>query len=174
MNAVLVILTHSCLTPCGELLLGSLHGRLCLCDWQEGKQHAAALALMQRHARTTLEEGSCPILQQAETELREYFAGKRRAFETPLLFIGTPFRQRVWQELLTIPWGETLSYADMAQRLGKPGAMRAVANALGANVLSIFAPCHRVIGSDGSLTGYRGGLGAKRYLLEKENRWRDR
>lgn len=98
----------------------------------------------------------------------EYFRRERRAFDIPLLFAGTEFQNKVWDMLLQIPYGRTVSYAGMALSLGMPKAVRAVANANGANAISIFAPCHRVIGSDGSLTGYGGGLDAKRFLLELE------
>ena len=86
----------------------------------------------------------------------------------PLLFVGTDFQKKVWRELLNIPFGETISYKEMARRIGLPTAVRAVANANGANSVSIFAPCHRVIGSDNSLTGYGGGLAAKEKLLKLE------
>ena len=98
----------------------------------------------------------------------EYFRRERRAFDIPLLFAGTEFQNKVWDMLLQIPYGRTVSYAGMALSLGIPKAVRAVANANGANAISIFAPCHRVIGSNGSLTGYGGGLDAKRFLLELE------
>ena len=93
---------------------------------------------------------------------------QRTSFDLPLLFAGTDFQKRVWDLLLTIPYGKTLSYGELARQLGLPNATRAVANANGANAISIFAPCHRIIGSDGTLTGYGGGLAAKRFLLELE------
>ena len=94
--------------------------------------------------------------------------GGRRQFDVPLLFAGTQFQRKVWHALLEIPYGETISYGEMACSLGVPQSVRAVANANGANAISIFAPCHRVIGSKGMLTGYGGGLDAKRYLLDLE------
>ena len=102
-------------------------------------------------------------------QLDEYFRHERQSFDLPLFFVGTEFQKKVWQTLLTIPYGTTVSYAYLARRIGMPRAVRAVANANGANAISIFVPCHRVIGSDGSLTGYGGGLPAKKYLLELEN-----
>jgi methylated-DNA-[protein]-cysteine S-methyltransferase len=104
----------------------------------------------------------------AKAQLDGYFSGERRSFDVPLLFVGTEFQKRVWNELLTIPYGTTISYGDMAGNIGMSAAVRAVANANGANSLSVFAPCHRVIGSNGSLTGYGGGLAAKKFLLELE------
>ncbi|MGN1263826.1 MAG: methylated-DNA--[protein]-cysteine S-methyltransferase, partial [Prevotella sp.] len=114
------------------------------------------------------EKGTSPVIEQAVEQLDDFFAGKRREFDVPLLFIGTEFQKTVWNELLKIPYGKTVSYGEMARRIGMPKAVRAVANANGANPMSIFAPCHRVIGSDRSLTGYGGGLEAKRKLLELE------
>ena len=108
------------------------------------------------------------MTEEAARQLDEYFARQRREFDVPLLLVGTDFQKTVWRELLKIPFGVTFSYGDMARRIGKPGAVRAVANANGANSISVFVPCHRVIGSDNSLTGYGGGLDAKRMLLELE------
>jgi len=101
-------------------------------------------------------------------QLEEYFAGRRRRFDLPLDLRGTDFQKRCWQELLKIPYGETRSYADIARAIGNPSAVRAVGLANGQNPIAIMVPCHRVIGSDGSLTGYGGGLETKRKLLELE------
>ena len=98
----------------------------------------------------------------------KYFSGRRREFSVPLLFAGTEFQKVVWHELLNIPYGSTISYGTLASRIGMPTSVRAVANANGANAICIFAPCHRVIGADGSLTGFGGGLEAKRFLLGME------
>ena len=108
------------------------------------------------------------MLERAAIQLDEYFAGKRQTFDLPLSFAGTDFQKKVWNALLTIPYGKTISYGEMACMIGMPKAIRAVANANGANAISIFAPCHRVIGSDRSLTGYGGGLDVKEYLLKLE------
>lgn len=114
-------------------------------------------------------ENALPLLS-IETELKDYFAGSLRQFKTPYQTLGTPFQQQVWQALCSIPYGETKSYAGQSQSLGKPNAYRAVANANGANQLSIIIPCHRVIASDGTLGGYGGGLAVKQWLLEHEKR----
>lgn len=106
-----------------------------------------------------------PLLGQAHGQLAEYLAGERRRFELPLAPKGTPFEQAVWAQLLKIPYGETRTYGEIAARLGKPGASRAVGMANHRNPIAIFIPCHRVIGRDGSLTGYAGGLGIKERLL---------
>ncbi|PKH21004.1 glycosyltransferase [Enterobacterales bacterium CwR94] len=109
-----------------------------------------------------------PILVNAERQLGEYFVGERQCFELPLTFIGTPFQQSVWAELVKIPFGETRSYRDIAEQIGNPKAVRAVGAANGKNPISIIAPCHRVIGSNGKLTGFAGGLDNKSRLLTLE------
>ena len=110
-----------------------------------------------------------PVLNQAAAQLREYFAGTRHQFDLPLdLDCGTPFQRSVWHALLGIGHGETASYRDIAARVGNPSAVRAVGAAVGRNPVSIVVPCHRVVGADGSLTGYAGGLARKTALLELE------
>jgi methylated-DNA-[protein]-cysteine S-methyltransferase len=114
------------------------------------------------------EDAGHPVLRAAERQLAEYFAGRRTAFDLPLDFAGTEFQKEVWQALLTIPFGETRTYAQVARQIGRPDAVRAVGAANGKNPISIVAPCHRVIGSNGELTGFAGGLDAKAYLLRLE------
>lgn len=110
-----------------------------------------------------------PLLRQAVQQLGEYFASTRTCFDMPLdLLGGTPFQQSVWQALLAIPSGATASYGELSQRIGKPAAVRAVGAAVGRNPLSVVVPCHRVLGADGTLTGYAGGLERKRALLDLE------
>lgn len=109
-----------------------------------------------------------PVLVEAGRQLDEYFAGRRRAFDLPLRFRGTAFQRAVWSALLAIPFGETSSYGAIARSLGRPGAARAVGAANGRNPISIVAPCHRVIGANGALTGFAGGLAAKETLLALE------
>lgn len=163
-----VIITHPYRTPCGTLLLGSLGESLCLCDWQR-EPHAMRVAQrLQRTLHATFADGTSAVLEEAARQLDEYFAGQRRTFSVPLRFAGSDFQCAVWHDLLRIPYGQTMSYADLARGLGRPKAVRAVANANGANALSIFIPCHRVIGSNHTLTGYGGGLAAKRWLLAHE------
>ena len=113
-------------------------------------------------------QGDHPFLHTARTQLGEYFAGTRTSFELPLSPQGTPFQKDVWHALADIPYGQTISYAQLATRVGKPTAMRAVGAANGRNPLPIVLPCHRVIGADGSLTGFGGGLPTKQFLLELE------
>lgn len=110
-------------------------------------------------------------LNDVVTQLQEYFEGKRSTFNVKIAPKGTDFQKRVWNELLNIPFGKTLNYQQIANKLGDPKVIRAAASANGKNPISIIIPCHRVIGSDGSLTGYAGGLHRKKWLLEHENPW---
>jgi methylated-DNA-[protein]-cysteine S-methyltransferase len=115
-----------------------------------------------------VEDPDHPVLVETERQLRAYFAGSLTTFSLPLDFKGTEFQKSVWQALLTIPFGETRSYGEIARQIGRPTAGRAVGAANGRNPISIVAPCHRVIGSNGALTGYAGGLAAKEHLLGLE------
>lgn len=155
-------------SPCGELLLGAFGNRLCLCNWAEELHPKRVENRLQALLNAKFTEESAPVVQEAARQLDEYFKGKRQAFDVPLLLVGTDFQKSAWQELLKIPYGTTITYADLAARLGRPNAVRAVANANGANAISIFAPCHRVVGSNGTLGGYGGGIEAKRFLLGLE------
>ena len=150
-------------SPCGELLLGAFGNRLCLCNWAEELHPKRVENRLQALLNAKFTEEPAPVVQEAARQLDEYFKGERRIFDMPLLFVGTDFQKNVWQELLKIPYGATITYADLAARLGRPNAVRAVANAI-----SIFAPCHRVVGSNGTLGGYGGGIEAKRFLLGLE------
>ena len=156
--------------PCGEMMLGSFDGRLCLCDWIDGRRRASVDQRLQRILNANYVKGSSDVIERAKYQLDEYFLNKRREFDIPLLFVGTDFQKKVWNELLNIPYGTTISYGELAQRIGMPKSVRAVANANAVNAISIIVPCHRVIGSDGKLTGYGGGLERKRLLLELEIR----
>ena len=155
---------------CGDMILGSFEGKLCLCDWADGRRRASVDQRLQRNLNANYVEGSSDVIQMAKRQLDEYFLHQRREFDIPLLFVGTDFQKKVWNELLKIPYGKTISYGDLAKRIGMPKSVRAVANANAVNAISIIAPCHRVIGSDGTLTGYGGGLERKRFLLELESR----
>jgi methylated-DNA-[protein]-cysteine S-methyltransferase len=115
-----------------------------------------------------VESPHAAVLARAARQIREYLAGERDRFDLPLAFAGTPFQQRVWQELLRVPCGETATYGDIARRIGAPQSVRAVGAAIGRNPISIVVPCHRVVGSTGALTGYAGGLERKRALLARE------
>lgn len=163
------IITRKYESPCGTLMLGSFGDKLCLCDWQVEKHRNYVENRLCRILDAEFEEGTSAVIDNAILQLEEYFNGKRQEFDIPLLFVGTDFQKRVWNQLLSIPFGKTISYGEMARQIGKPKAVRAVANANGANSMSIFAPCHRVIGSDHTLTGYGGGLATKEHLLKLEN-----
>lgn len=156
-------------SPCGDLLLGSFEGKLCLCDWSAEPHRDFVGRRLQRVLNARYEECTSGILQETERQLDEYFGRKRYVFDIPLLFAGTVFQKKVWQKLQEIPYGETISYATLAKRTGCPKSVRAVANTNGANAISVIVPCHRVIGSNGTLTGYGGGLAAKKYLLKLES-----
>lgn len=119
-----------------------------------------------------LPQGDSPLLRRAVRELEEYFAGKRRTFSLPLRPAGTPFRLKVWRVLCSIPYGETWSYAELARAAGNAKAARAVGGANHHNPIAVIIPCHRVIGADGSLTGYGGGLDKKKFLLDLEQRFK--
>jgi methylated-DNA-[protein]-cysteine S-methyltransferase len=155
-------------TDLGELALGSFEEQLCLCDWRYRKRRAAIDRRLLQGLDATLEEGDTNVIQKARRQLEEYFTGNRTFFDIPLLMVGTAFQKRVWNELMKIPFGKTQTYLSLSRKLGDEKAIRSVAAANGANALAIFVPCHRVIGSDGKLTGYGGGLRAKRELLRLE------
>ena len=123
---------------------------------------------LQKTLHADYKETTSDILNETVRQLDEYFAGTRRNFTIPLLFVGTDFQKKVWNKLLEIPYGKAVSYGELARMIDMPKAVRAVANANGANAISILAPCHRIIGSDRSLTGYGGGLAAKKLLLDLE------
>lgn len=158
-------------SPCGELLLGSVDGRLCLCNWAVAKHPGRVERRLRERLGAEFVSGATPTTCEAARQLDAYFSGELATFSLPLLCVGTAFQLRVWAQLRSIPYGATLSYGELARRLGCPSSVRAVANANGANALSLFLPCHRVVGADRSLTGYGGGLEAKRFLLGLEQRW---
>lgn len=155
-------------SPVGRLLLGAFGDEICLCDWITDNRCERSVHRLRRALNADVEERLTPTLQTCISELDEYFSKNRTGFDLPVLLVGTDFQRRVWSALLTIPFGTTISYGALASRIGSPSSVRAVANAVGANPISILVPCHRVIGADGSLIGYAGGLAAKRRLLKLE------
>ncbi|MGB1238916.1 MAG: methylated-DNA--[protein]-cysteine S-methyltransferase [Pseudomonadales bacterium] len=155
-------------SPVGELLMGSYAGKLVLCDWRYRKMRAAVDKRLQSALQANYSDGDSSVLAQTREELQQYFAGDRQHFDVALQFVGSPFQCQVWQQLCQLNYGETCSYLSLAQRLGDAKKVRAAAAANGANAISILVPCHRIIGSDGKLVGYAGGLPAKRKLLELE------
>lgn len=154
--------------PCGQLVLASMGEALCLCDWNGMPCAERNKRRIARYVDAAYRTASSPVLEQAKLQLDDYFAGHRPSLHVPLHPFGTDFQLRVWQALLQIPYGETRSYLEVAQRVGNPRGVRAVAQAIGANGIGILIPCHRVIGSNRSLTGFTGGLDKKSYLLELE------
>lgn len=152
-------------SPCGEIVLGSTDGELCLCDWNEMPCATRNKNRLQRLMNATFKEEQTDVLRQTMMQLDEYFAGRRKTFSIPLRLTGTDFQKSVWRALLEIPYGETRSYKEIAMRVNNLKGVRAVAQAVGANGMSIIIPCHRVVGSDNSLTGFAGGLEAKKILL---------
>jgi len=148
-------------SPVGELKLVANGSRLAAILWENDKPNRVKLGPM-------TEAADNPILVRAVKQLQEYFAGTRNQFDLELDFAGTDFQKKVWQALLTIPFGETRSYSQIAEQIGNPSAVRAVGAANGKNPISIVAPCHRVIGASGKLTGFAGGLEAKERLLTLE------
>jgi methylated-DNA-[protein]-cysteine S-methyltransferase len=157
-------------TNFGELVLGSFQEQLCLCDWRYRKMRTAVDARIKKGLQADFMEKDAPVLEETRKQLEEYFASERQAFSVPLLLVGTAFQQSVWNTLLTISYGTTASYLQLSEKLGNKEAIRAVASANGANAISILVPCHRIIGSDGDLVGYAGGLDAKKKLLGLENK----
>ena len=153
--------TKTMKSPVGELTLVASDSGLAAILWENDDPKRVQL-------EPRVENADHPVLVETERQLGEYFAGKRDQFTLPLHFNGTEFQRKVWHALTTIPYGETRSYAQIAVQVGSPQAVRAVGAANGRNPISIIAPCHRVIGANGKLTGFAGGLEAKAFLLRLE------
>ena len=171
-----ILLTHRFDTPLGEMLACASPNGLCLLEFADTSADELrlqkALTDLHRLLGATPTPGSNTPIRQVQQQLQEYFNGVRRNFSVPLHMSGTEFQQRVWNGLLRIPYGQTVSYQEEAQAIHQPSAVRAVANANGANRMSIIIPCHRVIGKNGQLVGYGGGLARKQWLLQHEQRLR--
>ena len=156
-------------SPVGEILLGSYQDKLCIADWRYRKMRDNIDTRIQKALNTTYIEEPSEVVSQTIKQMNEYFDFKRKVFDIPLLLVGTDFQKKVWQGLIDTPFGTTCSYLELAKRIGNEKAVRAVATANGANAISIIVPCHRIIGSNGDLVGYAGGLGTKKKLLELES-----
>jgi len=154
-------------TLIGPMTIGATASTVVLCDFTERPMMAAQLASVRRRIGPT-SYGDSPLLDRVERQLDEFFAGTRAEFDLPTEMPGSAFQERVWSELSRIPFGETVSYRELAARVGIPAASRAVGRANGSNRLAIIVPCHRVVASGGGLGGYGGGLPAKRRLLDLE------
>ena len=158
-------------TACGPLLLGVYDCKLCLCDWDEPyRRYQMDERLLRRIGADGYEYGESPLLDEVEVQLDGYFMDERFDFDLPLLYAGTPMQVEVWEYLRTVPYGETRTYTEVAAAIGRPKAVRAVASAIGLNAMSIIVPCHRIIGSNGSMCGYAGSLLTKYYLLDQERK----
>lgn len=163
------VYTQTIDTPCGRLILQSTGNALICCDWAEGWHRETVGRRLERYfPRKRVEQKADDIIIRTEEELQEYFGGSRKNFDIPLDLAGTDFQRAVWNELLRIDFGKLVTYGDIAAAIGPPKAVRAVGVAVGENPCSILVPCHRVVGSNRSLTGYGGGYEAKRKLLEIE------
>jgi AraC family transcriptional regulator of adaptative response/methylated-DNA-[protein]-cysteine methyltransferase len=152
------------------MVAGAFEDALCLLEFADRRMLPTRFKTLARRTNCVFVPGANGVLNRIAVQISEYFAGKRVAFDIPLDTPGTAFQNRVWAELLKIPFGETVSYKEVAQRMDRPTAVRAVAKANGDNRMALVIPCHRVIGSDGSLRGYGGGVWRKRSLLEVEGR----
>jgi len=157
-------------TPCGEIILAASGDELCLCIWSGMPCGERCRRRLAQYLNARFIMKSSPVLERTKRQLEEYFAGIRQTFSVPLLPVGTDFQKRVWQALQEIPYGETRTYKDIARYIDTPQSVRAVGRAIGANGIGILIPCHRVVGSDRSLTGFAGGTEVKKYLLDMEAR----
>lgn len=158
-------------TPLGEMVAGATKEGICLLEFSDRRMLQTEYDQLARLLNTTFKDGLNRNLRQLRKQLKEYFAGKRKIFSLSLIYPGSDFQVAVWNELLKIPFGETRTYQGQAVKLNNPGSVRAVAHANGMNRISIIIPCHRVIGSDGKLVGYGGGLKRKRWLLDHEKKY---
>ncbi len=153
-------------TPIGELLAVANDESLYMLDFSDLENIDKKLAKISKNQE--IKSGGNFVIEQIDSELKEYFAGNLKKFKTKVTLTGTEFQNSVWQALLDLKYGETISYIDLAKKIGNEKAVRAVASTVGANPLPVIIPCHRIIGKDGSLTGYSGGIDKKKFLLELE------
>lgn len=156
-------------TPIGEMVFGSSEKGLCLLDFKYRKSISRILKRITKYFGHDMIHGTTPFIELAETELSQYLQGNLTIFSVPLDIRGSAFQLKVWDALLNVKYGKIVSYLDIAKKIGRPEAVRAVANANGQNGIAVIIPCHRVIGSDGSLTGYGGGVTIKKRSLQIES-----
>ncbi len=155
-------------TPLGEMTVCATGKGICLFEFSDRRMLNTEFSDLKKHLKSEIRIGENKFFPVLKRQMLEYFEGKRKEFDLPLHTPGTEFQNKVWQELIRIPYGRTRSYLEQAKTLGDPKAIRAVAGANGANRIAIIIPCHRVIGSDGSMTGYGGKVWRKKWLLEHE------
>ncbi len=165
-----MITTKQIITPLGKMLAGATDQGICLFEFPYRKMMPAINKRLLSALNDSYAEGEHPFLDVLEKQMSEYFSGQRKEFDLPLHLVGSDFQKSVWKGLLQIPYGETRSYKQQSIFLGNEKAIRAVAGANGENCIAIIIPCHRVIGENGSLTGYGGGLPNKKWLLEHERK----
>lgn len=156
-------------TKFGELVLGAYENKLCLLDFRYRKMRAIVDNRIKNILNAEYLVQNNKILREVRKQIDEYFSAKRKIFEVPILTVGSTFQKKVWKSLTNVKYGETASYLDIAKNIGNEKAVRAVASANGANSLAIIIPCHRIIGSNGKLVGYGGGLLIKKRLLDLES-----
>ena len=157
-------------TEIGEIVLGSFRGKLCLLGFTSREMTGTVDKRIKKSLNAEFVEHGDKVLGKTRRQLDEYLKGYRREFDIPLLMVGTDFQKSVWNALMKVRYGDTSTYSRIAKDVGNERAVRAVGNANAANPISIIVPCHRVIGSDGELVGYGGGLSLKRRLLELERK----
>ncbi len=155
-------------TPLGDMLACVSDKGLSLLEFTDRKNFERQIKSLEKYFGKEIIPGEHPLTDIVSNQINEYFFEKRTLFDIPLYFAGTEFQKNVWNALKEIPYGKTVSYSDIAKRINKPAAVRAVANATGANKISLIVPCHRIIGKNGTLTGYAGGLYRKKFLLNLE------
>jgi AraC family transcriptional regulator of adaptative response/methylated-DNA-[protein]-cysteine methyltransferase len=164
------LLTKHIDTPLGKMMICASDEGVCIFDFAFRRMMPSIMARVKKALGAEMEEGDHPYMETLTSQLNEYFSGERKEFNLPLHFLGSAFQLKVWEGLQQIPYGQTRSYKSQSIYLGDEKAIRAVARANGENGLAIIVPCHRVIGEDGSLTGYAGGLRAKQWLLDHERK----
>ncbi len=155
-------------TKIGEMILGSFEGKLCLLDFRYRRMRTTVDNRIKKGLNAEFIEQDDEILTKTKQQLDEYLVGNRKEFDISLLTIGTDFQKSVWNALIKVPYGTTSTYLQLAKDINNPKAVRAVANANGANAIGLIIPCHRIIGTSGELVGYGGGLAVKKRLLKLE------
>lgn len=155
-------------TKIGKLILGSFDGKLCILDFEYRKMRKTVDSRIKKNLKAEFVEQDDKVLKETRKQLDEYFDRYRKKFDIPLLIVGTDFQKSVWNALIEVPYGETSTYLQLAKDIGNEKSVRAVASANGANAIALIIPCHRIIGSDGNLVGYGGGLPIKKRLLKLE------
>ncbi len=158
-------------TPIGEMTAGATEKGICVLEFSDRIDLEKELNELKKQLGCLLKQGTNEHLKELTLQLKEYFSGKRNSFKLKLDFVGTPFQKTVWRSLLKIPFAKTISYKEQAESINQSKSIRAMAHTNGMNKISIVVPCHRVIGSNGSLTGYGGGLWRKKYLINMERKY---